>query len=164
MPIRNQIEAVVKQLVSAPKFIYGTLAEINKLADAADWTNGVVMLYTLKPITKAQTISQAIDSKFSIYMEFLYKTEFDQYTSQNEVYIQKADSLMEEFLVKLDYYRESPLESRYFKIHNADSMQALPVYNKLDVNSTGMNLALTLDTMNNQNYDPASRPPGYVGV
>lgn len=162
MPIRNQIEAVVNQLVSAPTFLYGTHKELNQLTDNAKFP--VVMLYTLKPITKQQTLSHAINDKFSIYMEFLFKTEFDQYTSQNETYIEQANALIDEFLIKLDNYRESEDDSRYFKIHNKDSMQALPVYNKMDVNSTGMNLSLTLNTMNNTNYDPSTRPLGYVGV
>ncbi len=162
MPIVNQINAVVNQLNIAPTFLYGTLKELNVFTDNAKFP--VVMLYTLKPINKQQTLSNAINDKFSIYMEFLFLTKFDQYTSQNETYIEQANAMVDEFLVKLDYYREADGDSRYFKIHNKDSMQALPVYNKLDVNSTGMNLTLTLSTMNNTPYDPASRPVGYVGV
>jgi hypothetical protein len=160
--IRNQIEAVVNQLVTAPKFQYGTANEINLLADNADWANGLVMLYTLKPVKKKTTISQAVAERFSLYMEFLFKTEFDQYTSQNETYILQANALCNEFLVKLEYYRETPLAARYFQIHVAEGMSSLPVYNKLDVNSTGVNLSLELSSMQNQGYDPLSRPPGYI--
>lgn len=160
--IRNQIQAVVSQLVTAPKFQYGTANEINLLADNVDWANGLVMLYTLKPVKKKTTISQAVAERFSLYMEFLFKTEFDQYTSQNEQYIIQANALCNEFLVKLEYYRETPLAARYFQIHVAEGMSSLPVYNKLDVNSTGVNLSLELSSMQNQGFDPASRPPGYV--
>jgi hypothetical protein len=162
--IRTQIEAVVRQLVTGPKFQYGTANEINLLADNSDWSNGVVMLYTLKPVKKKTTISQAVSERFSLYMEFLFKTEFDQYTSQNEVYILMANALCNEFLVKLEYYREIPLAARYFQIHVDEGMTSLPVYNKLDLNSTGVNLSLELSSMQNQGFDPASRPVGYVGT
>ena len=161
--IRNQIEQVVNQLVSAPRFEYGTANEINLLADAADWSNGLVMLYTLKPVKKKTTVNQAIGERFSLYLEFLYKTEFDQYTSQNEQYIIQANALCNEFLVKLEYYREQPLDARYFQIHVNEGMASLPVYNRLDINSTGVNLSLELSTMLNQPFDPNSRPPGYAG-
>lgn len=159
--IQNQIEAVVNQLVSAPGFIYGTKAELNLLSDDKTWNNGIVMLYTLKPVNKKTTISQAIAERFSLYMEFLYKTEFDQYSAQNEEIILKANTLCNEFLVKLGYYRETPLEARYFQIHVDEGMTSLPVYNKFDVNSTGVNLSLQLSSMQNQGFDPSSRPVGY---
>lgn len=164
MPIANQISAVVAQLKSAPKFLYGTLAELNLLADDTDWTNGVVMLYTLKPITLDFTIQNTIDSRYSLYMEFLYKTAFDEYTSQNETIVQTAYWLMKEFMVKMEYYRESEYESREFVIHYKDKATSLPVYNKLDVNSTGVNLAISLSKMQPHNFDPTTRPPGYVQV
>lgn len=159
--IRNQIESVVSQLVSAPKFIYGTVNEINLLSDAADWSNGVVMLYTLRPVKKKTTVSQAIAERFSLYLEFLFRTDFDQYSAQNEEIILRADALCNEFLVKLEYYRETPLAARYFQIHVNEGMTSLPVYNKLDVNSTGVNLSLELSSMQNQGFDPLTRPPGY---
>lgn len=160
MPIRNQIEAVVNQLVIKPNFLYGTARELNVLADDVEFP--IVMLYSLKPIEKDTTLSNAIDEKFAIYLEFLFKTEFDQYTSDNETYIEQANNLCNEFLVKLQNYRESPNASRYFKIHQDEKMRSLPVYNRLDANSTGVNLTLTLKTMNNDGYDPNSRPVGYI--
>lgn len=160
--VRNEIEQVVNQLVSAPKFLYGTANELNKLADSQDWTTGIVMLYTLKTVQLDYTLSNTIDSKYSLYLEFLYLTPYDQYTSQNEQIITQAYWLMKEFLVKLSYFRFQPNDARYFKIHNEDKAQSLPVYNKLDVNSTGVNLTLTLSKMTPHSFDPASRPPGYV--
>lgn len=159
--IRNQIEAVVKQIVSAPVFCYGSKAELNLLGDSANWINGVVMLYPLKPVKKKTTISQAVSERFSIFMQFLYKTEFDEYTSQNEPYIIKANALCNEFLVKLEYYRETPLDARYFQIHVNETSNGLPAYNQFDINSTGVNLTLELSSMTNQGFDPLSRPPGY---
>ena len=152
--IRNQIEDVVKTLrpqgkFNAPSFIYGTSAELNLKLDAADFP--VVMLYSLKPVDKNYTLSNAINSKFSIMMAFLFRTEFDQFTSDNEVYIQMANAMCDEFLVKLSNYRETQYASRYFKIHENDPAKALPVYNKSDVNSTGVTLTVTLNTMNNDN-------------
>ena len=160
--IRDQIEAVVKQLVSGPVFCYGTKKELNLLGDSANWVNGVVMLYPLKPVKKKTTVSNAIGERFSLFMQFLYKTEFDEYTSQNEPYIRRANDLCNEFLVKLEYYRESPLEARYFQIHVNETASGLPAYNEFDVNSTGINLTMELSSMNNQPFDPASRPTGYA--
>lgn len=154
--IRNQIEAVVNQLVLKPAFLYGTAIELNLLADDAAFP--VVMLYTLQPTELETTLSNAVNSKYSIYLEFLFKTEFDQYSAQNESVVIQAEQLCNEFLVKLQYYRESPNEARYFKIHQDEKMKSVPVYNKLDVNSTGVNLTITLNTMNNVGYDPLSRP------
>jgi len=158
--IRNQIEAVVNQLVSKPKFLYGTINELNLFADDTSFATGVVMLYTLKPIDVSTTLSNSVNSKYSLYLEFLYKTEFDNYSFQNEEIVLQAEQLCNEFLVKLEYYRESPNESRYFKIHRGENAKCLPVYNKssLDVNSTGVSLIITLNTMNNQAYDPTTRP------
>jgi hypothetical protein len=152
--IRNQIEAIVKTLTAPPGFnqpgfLYGTANELNLLVDNASFP--VVMLYTLKPIDKSTTLSNAVSDKFSIYMEFLFKTEFDQYTSDNETYIDMANQMCNEFLVKMENYRETQYASRYFKIHEGEGRKALPVYNKFQANSTGISLALTVGTMNNQN-------------
>lgn len=162
MPIVNQVAAVVAQLNSAPVFAYGTKKELNLATDKMNFGNGVVFLLTLKPILKNNTISNAINSRFQILMQFLYKTEFDQYTSQNETYIERADDLQNEFLVKLQHYRQTPLESRFFKITVPEKENSIPVYNIYDANTTGMSLTLTLETMNNDNIDPNSRPPGWV--
>ena len=155
--IRNNIEDVVKTLTAPPGynqpgFIYGTANELNKNLDAASFP--VVMLYNLKPSTKKFTLSNAISSSYSIIMAFLFKTEFDQFTSDNELYIQMADAMADEFLVKLSYYRETPNASRFFKIHEDDPAKSVPVYNKGDVNSTGVTLTISLQTMNNPNISP----------
>lgn len=160
--IRNNIEAIVKQLNSSPGFLYGTANELNLLSDKASWINGVVMLYTLKPGKDKATISHAINASYSVYMEFLYMTEFDEYSADNEVWIIKANALKEEFLVKLQAYRISNDQSKFFEVNVGDGDTSIPVYNKFDVNSTGVNLTINLATFNNTPYDPASRPPGWV--
>ncbi|MDB5140497.1 MAG: hypothetical protein JWR12_2413 [Mucilaginibacter sp.] len=48
MPIRNQIEAVVQTLTGAPTFVYGTVNELNQLADDASFP--CVFMYPLQPI------------------------------------------------------------------------------------------------------------------
>src|ERR1700739_1084322 len=154
--IRNSIAAVVAQLESAPKFLYGTANELNLLADVQDWTNGVVMLYNLKPVTLEYTESYSIESRYSIYMEFLYLTQFDEYTSQNEDICTKAYWLMKEFMIKLSQYREVPDDHKFFDIKVGDKNTSVPVYNKLDVNSTGVNLSMTLSKMGAHGFDPNS--------
>jgi hypothetical protein len=149
MPIRNQIEAIVQMLSSPPTFIYGTVNELNALADDAA-TFPCVFMYPMQAIDVSPQINGSVDNTFSIYMEFLFKTEFDQYTSDNETYVNQALSLANEFIVKASKYREG--EGRYFRIKAGDKAKCLPVYNKFDVNTTGVNLTITLATMYFDNY------------
>jgi hypothetical protein len=144
MPIRNQIEAIVQTLTGSPAFIYGTVNELNTLADDAS-SFPCVFMYPLQPIEVSPQINGSVDNTFSIYLEFLYNTDFDQYTSDNEVYVNQALHLANEFIVKASKYREG--EGRYFKIKAGDKAKCFPVYNKFDVNSTGVSLTITLATM-----------------
>src|SRR6201996_7801408 len=148
MPIRNQIEAVVQTLTNSPTFVYGTANEINQLADDASFP--CVFMYPLQPIDVSTQINGSVDNKFSLYMEFLYKTEFDQHTSGNETYVNQALKMANEFIVKASKYREG--DGRYFRIKAGDKAKCLPVYNKFDVNSTGVSLSITLATMYFENY------------
>lgn len=152
--IRNQINDIVKQLnappgYNQPGFLYGTAKELNALIDNAQFP--VVMLYNLNPVPKKFTNSYAINSNYSIIMAFLFKTEFDQYTSQNEVYVDMANAMADEFLVRLSLYRETPYAPRYFRVNVDDPAKAQPVYNKGDINSTGITLQINLNTMFNTN-------------
>jgi hypothetical protein len=143
MPIRNQIEAVAQTLSTPVTFVYGTANELNTLADDAAFP--CLFMYPLQPIDVSPQINGSVDNTFSVYLEFLFKTEFDQYTSDNETYVNQALALANEFIVKASKYRES--EGRYFRIKAGDKAKSLPVYNKFDVNSTGVNLTITLATM-----------------
>lgn len=143
MPIRNQIEAIVQTLTGSPAFIYGTAKESNILAD--DTSFPCVFLYPPQNISASPQINGSVDNTFTICLEFLYKTEFDNYTADNETYVSQAMHLANEFIVKTSKYREG--EGRYFKIKAGDKAKCLPVYNKFDVNSTGVSLTITLATM-----------------
>ncbi len=143
MPIRNQIEAVTQTLSTPVTFIYGTANELNQLADDAAFP--VVFMYPLQPIDVSPQVNGSVDNTFSVYLEFLFKTEFDQYTSDNETYVNQALALANEFIVKASKYREG--DGRYFRIKAGDKAKCLPVYNKFDVNSTGVNLTINLATM-----------------
>ena len=149
MPIRNQIEAVVQTLTGIPTFIYGTVNELNSLADNIS-SFPCVFMYPLQPIAVSPQVNGSVDNTFSVYMEFLFKTEFDQYTSDNETYVNQALSLANEFIVKAAKYREG--EGRYFRIKAGDKAKCLPVYNKFDINSTGVSLTITLATMYFDSY------------
>ena len=161
MPIRNNIEAIVKQLVTPTGFVYGTNNEMNLFLDKQPLFP-VVLLYPLKPIEKTETISYAINDKFSLYLEFLVKTTFDEFTSDNEPYIIQMNNLINEFLIKLDLYKISPNEPKFFEVNVNDKRQSMPVYNKFDVNLTGCNLTLSVKTFKNDGVNPNSRPPGWV--
>lgn len=143
MPIRNQIEAIVQTLSVTSTFVYGTANELNQLADDASFP--CVFMYPLQPIDVSPQVNGSVDNTFSIYLEFLFKTDFDQYTADNETYVNQALSLANEFIVKAAKYREG--EGRYFRIKAGDRAKCLPVYNKFDVNTTGVNLTISLATM-----------------
>jgi len=148
MPISNQIEAVTQLLSEQPTFIYGTVNEVNQLADDASFP--CLFMYPLQPIDVSPQVNGSVDNTFSVYLEFLYKTEFDQYTSGNEDYVNQALRMANEFIVKASKYREG--DGRYFRIKAGDKAKCLPVYNKFDVNSTGVSLTITLATMYFENY------------
>jgi hypothetical protein len=148
MPVRNQIEAIVQTLINTPTFVYGTINELNQLADDASFP--CVFMYPLQPIDISPQVNGSVDNTFSIYLEFLFKTDFDQYTSDNETYVNQALELANEFIVKAAKYREG--DGRYFRIKAGDHAKCLPVYNKFDVNTTGVNLTISLATMYFENY------------
>jgi hypothetical protein len=148
MPIRNQIEAITQSLTEQPNFIYGTVNEINQLAD--DTSFPCVFMYPLQPIDVSPQVNGSVDNTFSVYLEFLYKTEFDQFTSGNEDYVNQALRMANEFIVKASKYREG--DGRYFRIKAGDKAKCLPVYNKFDATSTGVSLTITLATMYFESY------------
>jgi hypothetical protein len=149
MPIRNQIEAITQTLSTPVTFLYGTANELNQLSDDAP-SFPCVFMYPLQPVDISPQVNGSVNNNFSIYLEFLFKTEFDQYTSDNETLVNQALSLANEFIVKASKYREG--EGRYFKIKAGDKARSLPVYNKFDVNSTGVNLTISLSTMYFESY------------
>jgi|SRR6185503_1766104 len=126
MPIRNQIEAIVQTLTYNPAFVYGTVNELNQMADDASFP--CVFMYPLQPIDISAQVNGSVDNSFSIYLEFLFKTDFDQYTSDNESYVNQALFMANEFMVKASRYREG--DGRYFRIRAGDHAKSLPVYNK----------------------------------
>ncbi|QEM09281.1 hypothetical protein [Mucilaginibacter rubeus] len=141
--MRNQIEAIVQTLNGQPAFAYGTQAELNTLAD--DITFPCVFLYPPQPIEVSPQVNGSVDNTFTVYMEFLFKTDFGQYTADNETYIAQAQQMANQFVVKASKYREG--EGRYFRIKARQKAKCVPVYNKFDVNTTGVGLTITLSTM-----------------
>jgi len=142
--IRNQIQSITQTLSSNPTFIYGTANELNLFADDTE-SFPCVFMYPLQPVDISSQINGSVDNTFSIYLEFLFKTEFDQYTADNEIYVTQALQMANEFIVKATKYREG--EGRYFRIKAGEKAKSMPVYNKFDVNTTGVNLTITLATM-----------------
>jgi hypothetical protein len=141
--MRNQIEAVTQSLSAAPSFLYGTEKELNTLAD--DTAFPCVFMYPMHPIVISPQINGSVNNVFTLYLEFLYKTEFGQYTAANETYVQQALRMANEFMVKAATYRDG--EGRYFRIKAGEKAKCLPVYNKFDVNTTGVGVTVTLNTM-----------------
>ncbi|RFZ85693.1 hypothetical protein DYU05_08880 [Mucilaginibacter terrenus] len=146
--MRNQIEAVVQSLSTSPSFLYGTEKELNNLADNAAFP--CVMLYPLQPILLSPQVNGSVDNVFTIYLEFLYQTEFGQYTAENETYVQQALRMAGDFVVKAARYRDG--DGRYFRIKAGEKAKCVPVYNKFDTNTTGVGLTITLNTMYYDTY------------
>ena len=65
--------------------------------------------------------------------------------------VNQALQLANEFIVKAAAYREN--EGRYFRVKAGDKARSLPVYNKFDVNTTGVNLTITMSAMYYQNFN-----------
>lgn len=126
--MRNQIEAIVQTLTGSPSFAYGTQTELNTLADDAAFP--CVFMYPLQPIDVSPQVNGSVDNTFTVYLEFLFKTDFGQYTSDNETYISQALQLANQFIVKASLYREG--EGRYFRIKAGNKAKCVPVYNKFD--------------------------------
>ncbi|TWR25737.1 hypothetical protein FPZ43_15740 [Mucilaginibacter pallidiroseus] len=141
--MRNQIEAIAQSLTAAPSFLYGTEKELNTLADDAAFP--CVMLYPLQPITLMPGVNGSVSNSFILYIEFLYKTDFGQFTADNESFVQQALLMANEFIVKASKYRDR--EGRFFKVKTGEKAKCLPVYNKHDVNTTGVGLTITLNRM-----------------
>jgi len=155
--IRNQIETVVGLMTSvppvapetegtAPNFFYGTRNELNLLADNAQFP--CVFMYTLQPATLEFQLNNSINDTYSLYLEFLFLTEFGEFTSQNEVYINQALAMAKEFMIRLKDYRADGVR-RFFKVKSGDKAKSMPVYNKFNANTTGVNLTITLNTLYN---------------
>lgn len=144
MPIRNHIEAIVQSLNEDLSFAYGTANELNLTADST--TFPCVFMYPLQPVILSPQINGAVDNTFTLYLEFLYKTEFGQYTSDNEIYVSQALQIANRFIMMAAKYRDGA--SRFFKVKVGDKAQCVPVYNKFDVNTTGVGLTITLAAAN----------------
>jgi hypothetical protein len=141
--MRNQIEAVTQSLSANPSFLYGTEKELNTLGD--DVSFPCIFMYPMQPIVVSPQVNGSVDNVFTLYLEFLYKTEFGQFTAENETYVQQALRMANEFIVKAAKYRDG--DGRYFRIKAGEKAKCLPVYNKFDVNTTGIGLTITLNTM-----------------
>jgi hypothetical protein len=141
--MRNQIEAVTQSLSANPSCLYGTEKELNTLADDANFP--CIFMYPMQPIVVSPQVNGSVDNVFTLYLEFLYKTEFGQFTAENETYVQQALRMANEFIVKAAKYRDG--DGRYFRIKAGEKAKCLPVYNKFDVNTTGIGLTITLNTM-----------------
>lgn len=141
--MRNQIENIAQSLTGSPTFAYGTQNELNTLAD--DKTFPCVFMYPLQPIEVSPQVNGSVDNTFTIYLEFLFKTDFGQFTADNETYVQQALQMANQFIVMASKYREG--EGRYFRIKAGIKAKCRPVYNKFDVNTTGVGLTITLPTM-----------------
>ncbi|WP_345948267.1 hypothetical protein ABDD95_15565 [Mucilaginibacter sp. PAMB04274] len=148
MPIRNHIHNITQTLKGTPNFIYGTANELNSLAD--DEAFPCVFMYPLSSIELSPAVNGSVTNSFTVYLEFLYKTDFGQYTADNEIYVSQALQLANEFLVKAAHLKVD--QNKQFRIMAGSKAKCQPVYNKYDVNTTGVSLTVTLQNLGFQNF------------
>ncbi|RFZ90473.1 hypothetical protein D0C36_22070 [Mucilaginibacter conchicola] len=141
--MRNQIESITQSLSASPSFLYGTEKELNTLADDAVFP--CVFMHPLQPIVLSPHVNGSVNNVFTLYLEFLYKTDFGRFTAENEDLVQQALQIANEFIIKAGKYRDA--DGRYFRLKAGEKAKCLPVYNKFDVNTTGVGLTITLNTM-----------------
>ena len=148
MPLRNQIEAIVKTMTSnagkAPGFLYGTEKELNIMADG--FTFPGVFMYALQPFDLSLKVTKAVDDSYSILLYFLDKTEFGEFTADNEAIINQQIAAAKEFIIRMSSYRPDGMK-KFFKTNVGDKFRGQQIYNKYDVNSTGVCVPMTLKTM-----------------
>ncbi|PAW94987.1 hypothetical protein CKK33_16370 [Mucilaginibacter sp. MD40] len=141
--MRNHIEAIVQSLSTPTTFIYGTEKELNTLAD--DVAFPAAFMYPMQPFILSPHVNGSVNNVFTLYIEFLYQTPFGQFTAQNEVLVEQALQMANEFIAKASTYRDG--DGRTFRIKAGEKAKCVPVYNKFDVNTTGVGLTITLSTM-----------------
>lgn len=160
MALKAEIEAIVASMTDKPGFLFGDVNELNTLADDIETTeftedNNVVKLkpfvfmFALQPVNNNFTNNNSINNTYDIYLEFLFKIEFDTYTWQCEPLDVAATKLVNEFLIRLKDFR-GPNGGRMFKINVGDKTRSQQVFNKYDLNTVGRNLTMTLETLYNE--------------
>lgn len=151
MPLRNQIQAITQALAGQPiSFLYGTTKEINEQVDRIiREVDGdkipLICLYPLMPVGIELGDNGSAHNDFSLYMEFRKQTKFELNSADNEAIVNEMLTLANNFLLALREYREDPAYSRYFKLPKPFKAQATPVYNKNDVNDTGVSLTFKVE-------------------
>lgn len=146
MPVRNPIEAIVASLPGQPiSFLYGTAKEVNTAADNVTvWP--LVCLYPLMPIGLTLGTNGSTNDDYSLYMEFRTQTKFELNSSDNEDVVNAMLLLAKRFLVAMELYIKPGDPMRYFKFAKGFKATAIPIYNKNDVNDTGVSLSFKVET------------------
>lgn len=103
----------------------------------------LICLYPLMPIGIEFGDNGAAHNDFSLYMEFRKQTKFELNSADNEAIVNEMLSLANKFLLTLREYRET--DARYFKLPKPFKAQATPIYNKNDVNDTGVSLSFKVE-------------------
>lgn len=149
MALKQEISAIVASMSTPPSFLFGTVNELNKLADYVP-SFPCVFMYALQPVKSNFTAGSAISNTYSIYLEFLFKIDFDTSTDQCEIYDVQAMDLINEFLIRLKNYRGAN-GGKVFLIDINDKASNQQIFNKYDTNTVGRNLTMDLKTTYNQN-------------
>lgn len=151
MALKEEIQTIVSTLLPQPVFFYGTEDEFNTGVDDIDLTNGVFFMYSLQQVGFKTTNNNSVDNDYSIFIAFLYKVDFDGInSSQAEPFDKQAVSMLNQFIVKLQNFRDEN-GVKVFKINVGQKSQPKPCYfNYTDTNLYGRSFALDLNTFINE--------------
>ena len=151
MALKAEISAIVASMSppTPPSFLFGTVDELNNLADHVSSFPAVFML-ALQPVKRKFTVSSAIGNTYSVYMEFLFQVQPDATTDQCEVYDEQCEKLINEFLIRLKNYRDTNGQ-KVFLVDLKTNINSQQVFNKYDTNTFGRNLTMDLETTYNEN-------------
>ena len=149
MALKAEISTVVASMTVPPSFFFGTVAELNQLAEYVP-TFPCVFMLALQPVKNSYTLNSAIANRYSIYLEFLYQIEVGVSTDQCEVYDSLCEGLINEFLIRLKNLRGANGQ-KIFLINLKSISNSQQVFNKYDTNTFGRNLTMDLETVLNKN-------------
>jgi hypothetical protein len=145
MSLKYHISAIVAQLTGTPTFVFGRKDELNSLAEYVDFQQGAhsaVFMYAIQDERGERSKSGGRKVVFGIYLQFLKQTLFTEWSSENDVIVQEMRELKNEFLNRLTEYEVNG--NRVFNISFGDRDKSQNLYQKFDVNTTGVDLTIEL--------------------
>ena len=141
MTIVQYIGSIVAQMSNHPKFLHGTKAWQNLLADEIDYTNGAVFMDDTLQAPLNIEKSGYITETYPILIAFFKKGNIDDTPDQQQAIISAMQSLCREFITRL--FNDSD------NVKNFKGIKISYLINMMDANLHGISLNITFDYYNN---------------